>query len=200
MTSARRVWRKFANPGQHLQSTTGFLFSKGSAGGASGEAMMGAIRVGKSPGRPPKFAGPSRVVTVTLPEETLARLAELDGDRALAIVRATELAVASLEGRTVPAVEVQEVSTKTGVITVPASPALLALRGLRLIEIRPSRYLIVLEPGTALAEVEISVLDALEGLAPEGQDHTVLTELLRSLRASRRSERARTGELILVDI
>jgi hypothetical protein len=140
------------------------------------------------------------VVTVTLPEETLARLAELDGDRALAIVRATELAVASLEGRPVPAVEVQEVSTKTGVITVPASPALLALRGLRLIEIRPSRYLIVLEPGTALAEVEISVLDALEGLAPEGQDHTVLAELLRSLRASRRSERARTGELILVDI
>jgi hypothetical protein len=140
------------------------------------------------------------VVTVTLPEETLARLAELDGDRALAIVRATELAVASLEGRAVPAVDVQEVSTKTGVITVPASPALLALRGVRLIEIRPSRYLIVLEPGTALAEVEISVLDALEGLAPEGQDHAVLTELLRSLRASRRSERARTGELILVDI
>jgi hypothetical protein len=140
------------------------------------------------------------VVTVTLPEETLARLAELDGDRALAIVRATELAVASLKGRAAPAVEVQEVSTKTGVITVPASPALLALRGVRLIEIRPSRYLIVLEPGTALAEVEISVLDALEGLAPEGQDHTVLTELLRSLRASRRSERARTGELILVDI
>jgi hypothetical protein len=140
------------------------------------------------------------VVTVTLPEETLARLAELDGDRALAIVRATELAVASLEGRGVPAVEVQEVSTKTGVITVPASPALLALRGVRLIEIRPSRYLIVLEPGTALAEVEVSVLDALEGLAPEGQDHAVLTELLRSLRASRRSERARTGELILVDI
>jgi hypothetical protein len=140
------------------------------------------------------------VVTVTLPEETLARLAELDGDRALAIVRATELAVASLEGRAVPAVEVQEVSTKTGVITVPASPALLALRGVRLIEIRPSRYLIVLEPGTALAEVEISVLDALEGLAPEGQDHAVLAELLRSLRASRRSERARTGELILVDI
>ncbi len=159
---------------------------------------MGAGREGRSPGRPPKFAGPSRVVTVTLPEETLARLARLNADRAKAIVRATDLALMALEAGS--PVELQNVSAGSAVITVPASPALQSLRGVRLIEIRPSRYLIVLEPGTALSEVEISVLDALEGLeAADGPDHAILTELLRSLRSSRRSERARTGELILVD-
>lgn len=160
---------------------------------------MGTEHAGRRPGRPPKFAGASRVVTVTLPEATLARLATLHDDRARAIVRATELAFAALDQG--GAVELQEVSAHSAVITVPASPALLALRGVRLIEIRPSRYLIVLEPGTALSEVEISVLDALEALpAGDGADHAILTELLRSLRSSRRSDRARTGELILVDI
>ena len=162
---------------------------------------MNAQAEGRNPGRPPKFAGPSRVVTVTLPEETLARLAELDGDRARAIVHATELAMAALESSVDPSVEMQPVSARTAVITVPDSPALSALDGLNLIQIRPSRYLIVLDPGMALAEVELSVLDALESLSPgDDRDHAILSQLLRSLRASRRSDRAKTGELILVDI
>jgi hypothetical protein len=140
------------------------------------------------------------VVTVTLPEETLERLAAIDGDRARAIVRAAELADAAFSGGA-PAVEMQAVSPRTAVITVPESPALASLRGLRLIQIRPSRYLIVLDRGMALAEVEITLLDALEALpSGDSRDRTILSELLYSLRSSRRSDRATTGELILVDI
>ncbi len=161
---------------------------------------MAAHREGKSPGRPPKFAGPSRVVTVTLPEDTLALLSAIDGDRARAIVRATEYASAQYGGDD-PSVKMQAVSPNTAVITVPESPTLSALDGLTLIQISPSRYLIVVEPGTSLVQVEISILDALESLPDtDTRDRSVLSELLRSLRASRRTERARTGELILVEI
>ena len=98
-------------------------------------------------------------------------------------------------------VEMLTVTPHTAVITVPHSPVLSDLVGLNLIQILPSRYLIVLEPGRALTEVELSLVDRIETLSPEqGRDHAILTELLGSLRAFRRAERARTGELILVEI
>lgn len=162
---------------------------------------MRAEGTGRSPGRPPKFAGPSRVVTVTLPDETLTRLAEIDRDRGRAIVRATEMALAGRQRGDDPSVRMQAVSPGMAVITVPESPALSGLDGLTLIQISPSRYLIVVQPGKALAEIEVAILDTLEAL-PESdlRDRAILGELLRSLRSGRRSEKVRTAELILVDI
>ena len=49
---------------------------------------------GKS-GRPPKFRCARRPITVTLPEDTLARLASIDADRARAIAKATDAALAT---------------------------------------------------------------------------------------------------------
>ena len=161
---------------------------------------MGTREAGKGPGRPPKFTEPSRVVTVTLPVAALALLAELDDDRARAIVKATELATAAVDRDAGRPVEMQAVSSGRAVITVPQSPALSAVTGLSLIQIRPSRYLIVLEPGTALTEVEVALVDALEALEPGEDDHAILVQLLQSLRTFRRSDRARTGELILVEV
>jgi hypothetical protein len=154
-----------------------------------------------SPGRPPKFAGPSRVVTVTLPEATLASLALLDPDRARAIVKAADLAVASAGKDLDASVEMLAVTPHTAVITVPHSTVLSEVAGLNLIQILPTRYLIVLEPGMALTKVEVSLLDRLETLPPEqAQERIVLGQLLERLRSLRRSERAKTGELILVEI
>jgi hypothetical protein len=48
-------------------------------------------------GRRPKFRGPRRPVTVTLPERTLATLAAIDADRARAIVKVTETACRETE-------------------------------------------------------------------------------------------------------
>jgi hypothetical protein len=140
------------------------------------------------------------VVTVTLPEATLESLALLDSDRARAIVKAADLAVAA--GRDLdPSVEMLAVTPHTAVITVPHSTILSEVAGLNLIQILPTRYLIVLEPGMALTQVEVSLLDRLDTLPPEQtQDRLVLGQLLERLRTFRRAERARTGELILVEI
>lgn len=166
-----------------------------------GTDAMDAERTARSPGRPPKFTGPSRVVTVTLPEETLARLAEVDRDRARAIVRVTELAGALPQPGDDPVVTMQAVTPHMAVIAVPRSAVLAGLAGLSLIQVGPSRHLIVLEPGTAVAEVEIAILDALEVLAEaDGRDRAILGALLRNLRAARRSGKMRTAALMLVEI
>ena len=46
----------------------------------------------KRGGRPRKFPGPSRVVTLTLPRTTIDQLSDIHEDRATAIVKAAEFA------------------------------------------------------------------------------------------------------------
>src|SRR4029079_11482540 len=48
------------------------------------KSALASVRLG--PGRPRKFAQPSRPVTVTLPEDTLTRLGTIDADLGRAIV------------------------------------------------------------------------------------------------------------------
>jgi hypothetical protein len=155
-------------------------------------------RAAKGLGRPPKFPGPSRVVTMTLPESTLADLEAIDPDRARAVVRATEIATTEL-GNDEGKVDILAVNKDVAVITMPHSQLLTEIRGLNLIEIIPSRYLVLLEPGLPLAELELSILDAIEELPEaEARDRAILCQFLEFLRSFRRSDRAKTGELILV--
>jgi hypothetical protein len=143
------------------------------------------------------------VVTVTLPKETLRALETIDHDRARAIVRATERALAAAAPEAGPAVDLLPVSDAAAVIAVPFVPALAGIPGIELIRILPRRYLVVLEPGRPLAELELALGDAIEALpAAEGpgQDRAVLEGLLGQLRDLRRGQRARTGTLILVDL
>lgn len=157
----------------------------------------------KGLGRPPKFAGPTRVVTVTLPQATLRDLASLDEDRARAIVRATELAVGARRSAPKPEPEVDTfaVAVDSALITVPFCRPLTEIEGLRLIRILPTRHLVILDPGTPLAEVEIAItdkIDALQAGAEADTDRQVLVTLLERLRGYRRSHRSRTAEVILV--
>lgn len=152
-------------------------------------------------GRPRKFDENSRVITVTLPESTLQRLAALNQDRARAIVQTTELAL----GRTPDAgnenVEMVAVTSANALITMPFSLALSEIADVELVSIGADRYLILLKPGTPLSKVEVALLDKLESLGPgreeEGQ---LLRQLLERLRVSRRSERLHTREIILVNL
>ena len=125
-------------------------------------------------GRPPKFDEPCRPVTVTLPERTLEGLAAVDRDRARAIVTLVD-SVLRQDGS---AVEVVEVAPGAAIILVPPSRSLLQIPWLKLAEVKPGRYLLTIAPGTAIATLEVAILDLLEGLAPdENHERRILEEL-----------------------
>ena len=147
-------------------------------------------------GRPPKFAEPRRVVTLTLPESTLRDLEIIDPDRARAIVQATELALAAETGGR--AVDLLAVAPDSSVVILPFCRALTEIEGLALVRILPGRYLVLLEPKVTLSEVEVAVLDRIEVLDPEAEDRPILEALLDRLRTLRRARRIRTRQVLLI--
>lgn len=151
-------------------------------------------------GRPRKFAESSRVVTVTLPESTLAKLAAIDEDRARAIARVTELAAV---GGTLDEalVEVNTVTSNLGMITVPYCRYLTTIPGLNLVQVQPSRYLIVITSRSPLSLIELTIADVLDELGPEeARDREILTRILGHLRDFRRLRRVNTAEVILIEL
>lgn len=162
--------------------------------------MRQASSHGKSSGRPRKFEGPSRVVTLTLPEETIDKLREINEDRAKAIVMATQIA-APREGARAGRVEVIQVAEDVGMIMVPASDGLKSIPDLRLVQIAPNRCLLLLSSGTPLSDIEIALADRLETRGDRSaDDQHVIAQLLQHIRAYRRSKRVDKAEVILVDI
>lgn len=151
-------------------------------------------------GRPRKFAEPSRVVTVTLPESTLAKLAAIDEDRARAIARVTELATSG-GPRDDALVEVNKVTPNLGMLTVPYCRHLATIPGLNLVQILPSRYLIVITAGSPLSLIELTIADTLDELGgEEARDRAILTRVLEHLRDFRRLRRTTTAEVILLEL
>lgn len=151
----------------------------------------------KPSGRPRKFEGPSRVVTLTLPEHTLTQLAQINEDRAKAIVIATEMAAPSKEASSTT-VELIDVGQNLALITVPYCEPLQRIKELTLIQISPSRYLLISLTGTPLANIEVSILDQLEHLDRENvRDREILEGVLSHWRSFRKSSRLNTAELIV---
>jgi len=146
-------------------------------------------------GRPPKFDEPCRPVTVTLPERTLEGLAAVDRDRARAIVTLVD-SVLRQDGS---AVEVVEVAPGAAIILVPPSRSLLQIPWLKLAEVKPGRYLLTIAPGTAIATLEVAILDLLEGLEPgEDYERRTLEELRQLIGTSRRQEKISKFEMLYV--
>src|SRR4051794_32599264 len=114
-------------------------------------------------GRPPKFQQRGRPITVTLPESTLARLAAIDPDRSRAIVKATDAAMTSQAGG-VDLPELVEVAPGIRVILVGPSRCLRSIEWLRLFEVAPFRYLLIIPSGTSVDSLELAVIDLLENL------------------------------------
>lgn len=175
----------------------------GDAGLAEGmrEAMKQACGPRKASGRPRKFAGPSRVVTLTLPEETIDRLRHINRDRAKAIVMAAQMAAPAAAGTATATVELIQVAGNAGMITVPSCACLKSIPDLKLAQIGADRCLVLLSRGTSLSEIEIALADQLE--TPRGQgaaERQILIQLLQHIRSYRRSKRVDKAEVILVDI
>ena len=149
-------------------------------------------------GRPAKFAEPSRPVTVTLPERVLESLAAVDTDRAKAITRVAD-SVLGPKGKPLPLVATIKIADSQAIILVSDCAPLRRLPWLRLIEVAPARHLISIRPGTAIESIEVALHDLLEDLpADQHLDRTILEELMRVIRSSRRSNSTSKEEILFL--
>ena len=162
--------------------------------------MVGSTEKRKTVGRPPKYAETRRPITVTLPERILRKLQVVSHDRCRAIVKCVE-AVTGEGERPVKPVELVEVSPGKGLIVVRPSRLLKRIGWLRLVEIAPARYLLVLPTGTPVEVLEVAVHDAMDGLGQDEEDERPLLEdLCDLLRSQRRRKNVSKAELVFVDI
>lgn len=149
-------------------------------------------------GRPPKFAEPSRPVTLTLPESTLVLLQQVSTDRSRAIVELTKKVQPS-ENDARSLVEIVEVAENTGLVIVGPNQALRKMPFLRLVEVAPLRYLLAFESGHNFHSLEIALIDALED-PDEAGDRQLLTQLLEHVKRLRRSKSVSMAEILVVNL
>lgn len=151
-------------------------------------------------GRPPKFHEERRPITVTLPERILRSLEALNGDRARAIVKCVE-AVTGVVNRTVKPVELLEVSPGKALIVVGPSNALAQLSWLRMVEITPARYLLVLPSGIPVDSLEVEIHDLItKGGSTDSAERNLLEELHGLIGQQRRRKTISKAELVFVDV
>ena len=133
-------------------------------------------------GRPRKFSGPSRPVTLTLPVETIEALTSVDRDLSRAVVRIAHPEV----GRRHAAAELVTFGRRA-VIIVNASRALERRAGVDLVPLPDGRALISFEDTTSPDALELRIEDALEdpGLSPG--DRSIFEAILDILKTARRS-------------
>jgi hypothetical protein len=136
---------------------------------------------------------------VTLPVETLERLATIDSDRARAIVKAAEAAIPP-DPTSKKLIEVVEVERGLGVIVVGPSKLLQRIEGLRMVEVAPLRFLLTIPLGTAIDSLELGVIDLLESDAAKDEwERSLVLELRDLIRNLRQRRELSKAELLLVD-
>lgn len=151
-----------------------------------------------SSGRPPKFQEARRPITVTLPERTLKQLSAIHADRARAIVKATAATLGCNADKR-PLVDVVEAFSGQSVIIIGPSESLRKIEFLKMVEIAPARFLLVIPSGTAIESLEVAVNDLLDHLAPEDEnERDLLSELYTILRHRRRQQDVTKAEILLI--
>jgi hypothetical protein len=144
-------------------------------------SVSSAMRRGR--GRPRKFAAPSRAVTLTLPEWVLSALSDVHQDLSKAVVqllqrrprqKARPLAELSIFGR-------------NAVITVRPTPSLERRAGVRLVPLPDGRALLSFDQPTSIADLELTLHDALEDEELPGADREVFEAIIGILKEARRS-------------
>lgn len=118
--------------------------------------------VRRRPGRPTKYGRPSRAITVTLPEDVIDVLNEVDADLGRAIVSLTERrragsrAPGSANGAHI------ESYGNHAVILVPPVRKLRQLAGVELVPVGGNRAIIALDDAHRIPEFELAIRDAIE--------------------------------------
>jgi hypothetical protein len=133
-------------------------------------------------GRPRKFSGPSRPVTLTLPIETIEALTTLDSDLGRAVVR-----IAQSEVRRRHAAAELATFGRRAVIIVNASRALERRIGVDLVPLPDGRALISFEEQTTPDTLELRIEDALEDPGLSSADRETFEAILEILKTARRS-------------
>jgi len=136
-----------------------------------------------SRGRPRKYGRPAKAVTVTLPDDVLARLSSIHGDVGSAIVSLVERKVPARVLPIRPA-EVSRYGSRAVIIVTP-NRALRRLSGVQLVPIGDGRALISLAPTTSISSLELQIRDALERIPPDDRDREGLQLLADILKRSR---------------
>ena len=154
-------------------------------------------RAASKGGRPAKFAEPRRPVTMTLPERILDRLAEIDADRARAVVKAVEAALGGVPDRAVEPVGELRIASDETLLTIADSPLLRRLPWLTLIEVAPGRHVLSLRDGVPVEKLEVALEDLLDAGAPPAE-RRVLRRLLDRIRTPRRNRAVRTESILVV--
>jgi hypothetical protein len=136
-------------------------------------------------GRPRKFSGPSRAVTLTLPEEVIAALEGVDHDLSRAVVRVAQPEVAR---RPHPPAELVSFGRRAVVVVHPTR-TLEKRTGVLLIPLTDGRALIAFDETMTPARFELKIEDALDDHALLEQDARVFEGIRDLLRDARRSNR-----------
>jgi hypothetical protein len=134
-------------------------------------------------GRPRKFGGPSRPVTLTLPLDVIDALSAVDADLSRAIVR---MAQPERARRLHPPAELATFGRRA-VIVVNPSRRLEERTGVDLVPLPDGRALISLEDATTPAGLELKIADALEDRRLRGADRRIFEAIADILKSARRS-------------
>jgi hypothetical protein len=140
-------------------------------------------------GRPRKFSRPSRAITLTLPEATIAALRAVDRDLSRAVVRVVQ----PLEQDTPrsPA-ELAEYGGRAVILVAP-SRTLTERTGAELVPLADGRALLAFDDKVTVSQFELRLLDALADPHLGESDRETFTALTEILGGTRRSGRAQVG-------
>ena len=129
---------------------------------AAGRSRMESLdKLGPRRGRPRKFMGPSRAVTLTLPDYVLDALSAIDPDLSRAVVRLTQPELAKQPH---PPAELVRFG-QSAVIVVNPTRTLEQRTGVNLIPLPDGRALISFDEPFTVAEFELMIADALDDSA-----------------------------------
>jgi hypothetical protein len=137
-------------------------------------------------GRPRKFDAPSRAVTVTLPDDVLARLRTIDADLGRAIVTAVDRTGVTPHAP-IPTAELTKYGRHAVIVVTPLK-ALKRLAGVQLVPVSNGKCLISLEHPRSTAELELAIRDAIARDDVDDAECEALesiADILRSARADR---------------
>lgn len=137
------------------------------------------------PGRPTKYGRPSRAVTVTLPEDVIARLQSVDGDLGHGIVTLAERRRGSAPAPA-PVAQISRYGSHAMIIVTPLN-ALKRLPGVQLVPIGGGRALISLRSPHSIPQLELAVRDAAEHTKAGSAERQALEAVADILRKARQS-------------
>lgn len=146
-------------------------------------------------GRPRKFGRPAEPVTITLPDDVVRALREVDPDLSRAIVRLTEGSRGSLVTR--PPVELTHYGHSAVIVVTPIK-AIRRLAGVALVPLPDGRALVSLDQHVGVAEFEVMVGDGLDADGVSPPERAVLESLHGILREARRSRRVKLRQRSII--